>query len=82
MFCEGNGFIGTQEPFGCINFPLNPVGKWFYEDFPQTQKSLGPLGPLAELPIALCVAYDPVWQCLLPKLIFKPASLYGITISR
>ena len=40
-FCEGNGWYGTQEPFGCSNFPPNPPRERFCRDFPQTQKSRG-----------------------------------------
>ena len=46
MFCEGNGFCGIQEPFGCTNFPPNPPRGRLYTDFPQTRKSQGgALGP-------------------------------------
>ena len=45
IFCEGNGFYPTQEPFGCTNFPPNPPSEWFYRDFPRTQKFQG--GPWA-----------------------------------
>ena len=40
--CEGNGLCGTQEPFGCTNFPPIPPRGGFYKDFPQIRKSSGP----------------------------------------
>ena len=45
IFQEGNGFHGTQEPFGCTNFPPNPPRERFYRDFAQTRKSQGPPWP-------------------------------------
>ena len=36
IFCEGNGFYGTQEPSGCTNFPQNHPRGRFYKDFTQT----------------------------------------------
>ena len=42
IFCKGNGLYGTQEPFGCTNFPPIPPRGRFYKDFPQIQKSSGP----------------------------------------
>ena len=44
----------------CGHFPLNPPRERFYRDFPQTQKTLGPLGPLGGLPIA------PLWAAIVP----------------
>ena len=52
IFCEGNGFYGTQEPFGCTNFPPNPPRERFYTDFPQTQKFQG--APWAPGWVAYC----------------------------
>ena len=52
IFCEGNGLYGTQEPFGCTNFPPNPPREGFYRDFPQTRKFQG--GPWAPGWVAYC----------------------------
>merc|ERR1712023_141392 len=41
IFQEGNGFHGTQEPFGCANFPPNPPRERFYRDFAQPRKCQG-----------------------------------------
>ena len=58
IFCEGKGLYGTQEPFGCTNFSLNPLRERFYKDFTQTRKSQG--GPWAPgwVPMGRCEA-DP-----------------------
>ena len=42
IFCEGNGLCGTQEPFGCTNFPSIPPRGRLYKNFPQVRKSLWP----------------------------------------
>ena len=63
IFYEGSGLYGTQEPFGCTNFPLKPPREGFCKDFLQIRKPLGaPLGPLVGcllpfvgLPMALVV---------------------------
>ena len=58
--CEGNGLYGTQEPFGCTNFPPNPPRGRFYNDFPQTQPKTGPpwaLGGPAYCPFQKAIAY-------------------------
>ena len=54
IFCEGNGLYGTQEPFGCTNFPPNPPSETLYKEFLQTQKILGPTWACGGLPIARC----------------------------
>ena len=56
IFHEGNVLYGTQEPFGCTDFPPNPPKGGFYRGFSQIRKPLGPPGPLWGLPIALCGA--------------------------
>ena len=61
IFQEGNVFYGTQEPFGCINIPLNLPGRGFTGISPEPKKSRGSSGPLWGLPIALCGPYGPVW---------------------
>ena len=71
IFQEGKGFYGTQDPFGCTNFPPNPPRGRLYRDFPQIRKKLGTPGPLGGLPIVpLCAAIVPLlsssssMQCL------------------
>ena len=63
IFQEGNGFHGTQEPFGCANFPPNPSREGFYTDFAQIRKSQGPPWP------SMVPAYCPFvgqWPIQLP----------------
>ena len=45
IFQEGNGFHGTQEPFGCANFPPKPSQGRVLQGFGPTPKIPG--GPLA-----------------------------------
>ena len=71
--CEGNGFYGTQEPFGCARFPPNTSRQGFYRDFPQTRKFQG-FGPLGGLPIV------PLWAIgLLQGSVAWPQALCIIT---
>ena len=46
IFREGNGFYGTQEPFGCTNYCLNPPGAGFTWIFHKAESSWGPLSLL------------------------------------
>ena len=75
IFQEGNGLHGTQEPFGCTNFPPNPPREGFYRDFPRTRKFQG--APWAPGWVAYC-PFVGHWPMQLPSHPFAWASMLQV----
>ena len=69
--CEGNGLYGTQEPFGCTNFPPIPPRGRFYWIFPKSENPQGTPGPLGGLPIV------PLWAAIA---LGRPMALFGVPL--